>query len=71
MTLMFEVSEADALGADTENIYTVLSEAIVKHDLPVVLPYGKKPHGTPYSIPVPAPGAGPATRVWGLRERGT
>jgi len=56
MTLMFEVSNAEQLGVDTKNILDILNAAITDNNLPVQLPYGKKPRGTPYSIPVPERG---------------
>jgi len=56
MTLMFEVSGAEKLGTETRNILKMLQTAIAEHELPVELPYGSKPRGTPYSIPVPARG---------------
>jgi glycine/D-amino acid oxidase-like deaminating enzyme len=56
MTLMFEVSNAEELGADTRKILDLLKTAIAGHTLPIELPYGKNPRGTPYSIPVPERG---------------
>jgi hypothetical protein len=56
MTLMFEVSNAEKLGADTKKILDILNAAIAKHKLPIELPYGRNPRGTPYSIPVPEHG---------------
>jgi hypothetical protein len=56
MTLMFEVSNAQILGTGTKKILDVLNTAIAQHKLPVELPYGRHPRGTPYSIPVPDPG---------------
>lgn len=56
MTMMFEVSNAEKLGTDTRRILDILNAAIAQHNLPIELPYGKNPHGAPYSIPVPAHG---------------
>lgn len=56
MTLMFEVSNAETLGTGTKNILDILKAAIADHKLPLELPYGKTPHGAPYSIPVPERG---------------
>ncbi len=56
MTLMFEVSDAEKLGTGTKRIWEILKTAIADHNLPIELPYGRVPHGTPYSIPVPAHG---------------
>jgi len=53
MTLMFEVSDAEKLGTGTQNILDILNAAIAEHHLPIELPYGANPRGTPYSIPVP------------------
>lgn len=56
MTLMFEVSGAEKLGTETRKILDILNTAIAEHKLPIELPYGRNPRGTPYSIPVPAHG---------------
>jgi hypothetical protein len=56
LTLMFEVSNAEPLGTGTKNILDILNAAIAEHKLPVELPYGRNPRGTPYSIPVPEHG---------------
>ena len=39
-----------------KKILDILNTAITEHHLPIELPYGKQPHGTPYSIPVPEHG---------------
>jgi hypothetical protein len=57
MTLMFEVTGAEKIATGTQNILQILRTAIAEHGLPIELPYGQNPHGTPYSIPVPAQGA--------------
>ncbi len=62
MTLMFEVCDvesfqgrpADQLGA--QHMLQALNRAIEEHKLPVRLPYGEKPRGTPWMIQIPAPG---------------
>jgi hypothetical protein len=57
MTLMFEVTGAETIATGTQNILKLLKTAIAEHNLPIELPYGPNPHGTPYSIPVPEHGA--------------
>lgn len=66
MTLMFEVEGVESLGPDTQHILNILTGAIEASDLPIRLPYGKHPHGTPYLIPPPAEGVGAvqATHVY-------
>lgn len=57
MTLMFEVTGAETIATRTRNILKELNTAIAENNLPIELPYGKHPRGTPYSIPVPEPDA--------------
>ncbi len=66
MTLMFEVEGVESLGPDTQHILNILTGAIEANDLPIRLPYGKHPRGTPYLIPPPAEGVGAvqATHVY-------
>lgn len=66
MTLMFEVTGIESLGPDTQHILKILTDAIEANDLPIRLPYGKRPHGTPYLIPPPETGVGAiqATHVY-------
>jgi len=66
MTLMFEVEGVESLGPDTQHILKILTDAIEANDLPIRLPYGKQPRGTPYLIPPPADGVGAiqATHVY-------
>jgi hypothetical protein len=66
MTLMFEVTGVESLGSDTQHILGLLTDAIEANELPIRLPYGKIPRGTPYLIPVPAEGVGAiqATHVY-------
>jgi len=66
MTLMFEVEGVESLGPDTQHILKILTDAIEANDLPIRLPYGKRPRGTPYLIPPPADGVGAvqATHVY-------
>jgi hypothetical protein len=66
MTLMFEVEGVESLGPKTQHILKILTDAIEANDLPIRLPYGKRPRGTPYLIPPPAPGIGAiqATHVY-------
>lgn len=66
MTLMFEVEGVESLGPNTQHILKILTDAIEASDLPIRLPYGKRPRGTPYLIPLPADGVGAiqATHVY-------
>lgn len=66
MTLMFEVTGIESLGPDTQHILKILTDAIEAGDLPIRLPYGKRPRGTPYLIPPPEEGVGAiqATHVY-------
>jgi hypothetical protein len=66
MTLMFEVEGVDSMGRKTKNILEILTDAIEANSLPIRLPYGKQPRGTPYLIPLPANGVGviQATHVY-------
>jgi hypothetical protein len=66
MTLMFEVEGLESLGPKTQHILKILTDAIEANDLPIRLPYGKRPRGTPYLIPPPADGVGAiqATHVY-------
>lgn len=66
MTLMFEVEGIESLGPETQHILKILTDAIQANNLPVRLPYGKHPRGTPYLIPPPARGVGAiqATHVY-------
>ncbi|MCH5375453.1 MAG: FAD-dependent oxidoreductase, partial [Planctomycetes bacterium] len=66
MTLMFEVEGVESLGPDTQQILKILTDAIETQDLPIRLPYGKRPRGTPYLIPLPSDGVGAiqATHVY-------
>jgi hypothetical protein len=66
MTLMFEVEGVESLGPNTQHILKILTDAIEANDLPIQLPYGKRPRGTPYLIPPPADGVGAiqATHVY-------
>jgi hypothetical protein len=54
---MFEVTNAGEIAGGTRNVLNLLRTAIAENELPIELPYGKRPHGTPYTIPVPEPGA--------------
>lgn len=62
MTLMFELSNIESLqGHPSDNlgvqhINEALKNAIEKHNLPIQLPYGPKPFGTPYLIQLPKAG---------------
>lgn len=66
MTLMFEVEGVEALGPKTQHILEILSDAIEANNLPIQLPYGKRPRGAPYLIPLPTDGVGAvqATHVY-------
>ena len=66
MTMMFEVTGVESLGTNTQHILKLLTDAIQAAHLPIRLPYGEKPHGTPYLIPLPAEGVGvvQATHVY-------
>jgi hypothetical protein len=66
MTLMFEVEGVESLGPKTQHILEILADAIEANDLPIQLPYGKRPRGTPYLIPLPTEGVGAiqATHVY-------
>ena len=62
MTLMFEVSDVEsfeghaAADLDARYMLEALTLAIEEHGLPFRLPYGKKPHGTPWMIQIPRAG---------------
>ena len=61
MTLMFEVTDVESFEGhpadelEARYMLGALERAIEEHQLPIQLPYGKKPHGTPWLIQIPRP----------------
>lgn len=62
MTLMFEVTDVESFEGhpadelEARHMLGALTRAIEERGLPIQLPYGKKPQGTPWMIQIPRPG---------------